>query len=358
MARQEPYNTAYSRPEQAILYDASKCTGCKGCQVACKQWNQNPSPVYSDDYTFPGSYESPLENDGDTFLHMSFDEHDGGPLGVKWAFGRVACHHCTEAGCVIACPTGACHHVDGGFVDIDPEKCIGCHYCRTGCPFGIPQHSVRTGGKERKCWMCLDRLDQGREPACVSSCTSNALDFGDWQEMVDIANARVEYLKPTYPDAVVYGEHELGGLHVIDVLQYGAEAVDLPVNPKIPLLRTGAEILRPATAVGAAATAALLAAARIHSRKYFRSVDALEYDNELDETFIVGTVNQQGFEHMPTRGKGEWTSKSRQEILEEIISSEKVDDKNNKLVDKKDEAQLKELGPDTTVVVTKEEGDK
>ncbi|MDO5043684.1 MAG: 4Fe-4S dicluster domain-containing protein [Coriobacteriia bacterium] len=307
----------YNRHEMAILFDASKCTGCKGCQVACKQWNQNASPVFSHEYTFTGSYESPLQNDSETFLHMTFDEYDGGPLGVEWAFGREACHHCTNAGCVMACPTGACHYVAGGFVDIDPEVCIGCHYCQTGCPFDIPKHSVRDG-IERKCWMCLDRLEEGRTPACVGSCTSNALEFGDREVMVEKAQARVEFLKDRFPDAVAYGINELGGLHVIDVLPYGAEKVGLPINPSIPFWRTASEFLRPATAVGVVATVGLLAAARINSRHYFRSTDALEYDKALDETFLIGKVNQDGFEDMPTRGEGEFVEANKDEILEAL----------------------------------------
>ncbi len=282
--------------EKAIYYDASKCSGCKGCQVACKQWNQLASPLYAEDYEFTGSYESPLENDSNTWLHMTFDEHEGeGPKDFVWAFGRDACHHCTEAGCVMACPTGACHHVENGAVVIDPDICIGCKFCETGCPYHIPKFSS-VEHIERKCWFCMDRLDQGRRPACVDSCTTHALDFGDREQMVALGRARVEQIKEKYPKAYLYGDTELGGLHVLDVLPLGPESVGLPADPSIPLFRVGSNVLKPAAGIGFAATLAVLAAARINGRGYHRDADALKYDPVTDDTIVVGRINQVGFE--------------------------------------------------------------
>lgn len=77
--------------EKAIYFDSSKCTACKGCQVACKCWNDLPSPTGTNENTFTGTYQNPADLNGDTRLIMTFAEHEGGSKGVKWAFGRRAC---------------------------------------------------------------------------------------------------------------------------------------------------------------------------------------------------------------------------------------------------------------------------
>ena len=85
--------------EVAILFDASHCTGCKGCQVACKQWNGLPAPTGLNSIPFTGSYQSPADLNGDTRLIMTFAEHESGnkfqPL--NFAIGRRSCYHCTDA---------------------------------------------------------------------------------------------------------------------------------------------------------------------------------------------------------------------------------------------------------------------
>ena len=85
--------------EVAILFDSSHCTGCKGCQVACKQWNMLPSPMGLNENKFTGSYQSPMDLNGNTRLIMTFDEKESGnkfqPL--NFAIGRRSCYHCTDA---------------------------------------------------------------------------------------------------------------------------------------------------------------------------------------------------------------------------------------------------------------------
>ena len=88
--------------EMAILFDSSKCTGCKGCQVACKCWNNLPSYMKGanakEDFT--GTYQNPPDLNGTTRLIMTFDERNGaGQKPVEWAFGRRSCMHCEDAPC-------------------------------------------------------------------------------------------------------------------------------------------------------------------------------------------------------------------------------------------------------------------
>jgi len=95
----------------------------------------------------------------------------------------VPCNHCEEAACVLACPTGACHREsEGAPVLVDNDKCIGCRMCVQACPFGmISVHPLGSGVV--KCDLCIRRLAQGEDPACVSSCPTKALSFAEEEEV-------------------------------------------------------------------------------------------------------------------------------------------------------------------------------
>ena len=87
--------------EVAMLFDSSHCTGCKGCQVACKQWNMLPSKLGLNENKFSGTYQNPPDLNGDTRLVMTFDEKESGNKyqPINFAIGRRSCYHCTDAAC-------------------------------------------------------------------------------------------------------------------------------------------------------------------------------------------------------------------------------------------------------------------
>ena len=233
--------------ENAIYYDASRCTACKACQINCKQWNRLPAPLEQIEWT--GSYEAPAKNCGDTWVRVTFNEVDTPGDKVGWAFGRDACQHCTEAACVDACPTGACHHTPTGSVAIDEAKCIGCAFCVAACPYDVP-HIRERDNKSHKCWMCEDRVANGLMPACVSTCPTHALRFGERSAMLEKAKARAAEIKPIRPAVEVYGEHEMGGLHVIQVLPYGKIAHGMPASMPETTFNWVERVLRPLTILG------------------------------------------------------------------------------------------------------------
>lgn len=260
--------------ETAIMYDSSKCTACKGCQVACKQWNQLSSPLTSAEYTFTNSFQAPLDLSAKTWLIINFSEEDK-EVGIDWNFMRNSCFHCTEAACEKACPVGAISHKDNGAVVIDQEKCIGCRYCVASCPFGVPRWDQETN-KTFKCWQCQDRTAAERKPACVSTCPTGALQFGDRADMLAAARERVATLKEAgFTKAEMYGENELGGLHTIVVAQRGLEAHGLIRDPKIGLTDFW-QLLKPLGGIAAAATVGGLGFSYFMARNYSRETMVLD----------------------------------------------------------------------------------
>ncbi len=134
--------------------NSRRCIGCQGCLVHCKTNKELPvGPMLCE------IDHSPLQ-----------------PAGriPKTEFVFTTCRHCDDPLCVPACPTGAMVQREDGIVYIAAEQCIGCMACRTVCPWQIPVHNPETG-IAAKCDMCMDRIDAGLQPACVTKCTTHAL---------------------------------------------------------------------------------------------------------------------------------------------------------------------------------------
>ena len=255
--------------ESAILYDSSKCSACKGCQVQCKQWNMLPSSLTKDDYEFTGSYQSMSDLNGDTRLLMEFREKDT-PEGIEWAFSRRACLHCSEPACMEVCPVGAISKLENGTVKLDSSKCVGCKYCTVACPFDVPKYRENFG-VTNKCTMCDDRIEQGREPACVQTCPAGAMTFGSRDEMVSAGEARVAELKEAgFDKAELYGVTEMGGMHSLFVAKYGYEAHGLIRDPKPSDVSALMSLLKPLTGLGVAAMIGGLGVSFLASTGYTR----------------------------------------------------------------------------------------
>jgi len=122
--------------------------------------------------------------------------------------------HCAAPDCLSACPVGAYTKRDDGPVLYNSKKCIGCRYCMNACPFGVPHFDYDKGLVEGafidKCTMCPQRIDNGLEPACVATCPTDALVFGERADLLKEAHARIQAHPGRYIDHV-YGETENGG---------------------------------------------------------------------------------------------------------------------------------------------------
>lgn len=224
--------------EKAILIDTSKCIACKGCQIACKQWNELAAGT-SEFFASTEGYENPSDLSDHTYTLIKFHLDQKANGDPDWLFRKKQCMHCTDAACIEGCPKDTIKRGDNGFVFIDRSGCIGCGTCVNVCPFSIPRLSDGTGPdddgtpKSYKCWGCQDRVTNGQEPACVKTCAPDALTYGDRTELIATAQSRVAKLSADYPDANVYGINEMGGLHYLYVLLRTPSYYGLPTSAEL-----------------------------------------------------------------------------------------------------------------------------
>lgn len=208
---------------KARLIDTSKCMACRGCQVACKQWNELPAESTEQ----LGTYENPPELSAHTWIKVEFRERPG-----EWLFRAHTCMHCTDASCEKVCPTGAISHQEE-VVIIDQKTCIGCGYCVEACPFHVP-HKDEVDGTSRKCRFCIDRITNGIEPACAKTCPTGAIQFGERADLIDMGIRKAQKLRADgFPNTNFYGEDELGGLHTLYVLTERPSVYGLPEAPEL-----------------------------------------------------------------------------------------------------------------------------
>ncbi len=211
--------------QASCLIDVTRCTGCRSCQVACKQWNQLPA----EDTTFGGDYENPNWFSHVTWMRVVFCEHRQHG-GVVWRMSRQGCMHCLKAPCLQACPADAIYRTTFGAVAIDPAKCVGCRFCSDVCPFrviGFDQDLFQS----RKCDFCASRLKANRAPACAVTCPSGVIHFGERPELIAMAQNRVQQLQAAGTSAArIYGLSECGGLAMLYVLAAPPEDYGLPAT--------------------------------------------------------------------------------------------------------------------------------
>jgi formate dehydrogenase iron-sulfur subunit len=197
---------------KAFLIDTTKCVGCRSCQVSCKQWNDLPAEK-TELKPFDVGLQNPTTLSAKTFTVVTYHEvaDSAAPGGLKYVFAKRQCMHCNDPACVSACPTTAMHKTAEGPVVYDDAKCIGCRYCMLACPFGVPtaQWDSLTP-KIRKCTACYDRVSAGDIPACVKSCPTGAVTFGDRGQLIALGQKRIKDNPGQYINHI-YGEREAGG---------------------------------------------------------------------------------------------------------------------------------------------------
>jgi len=190
---------------QAVLFDATRCIGCRQCELACNEVNQLPAPERKfDDLTV---LDTVRRTDEKTYTVVNRYATSKGSV-----FRKIQCNHCLEPACASACFVRAFKKEPNGAVSYDASVCVGCRYCMVACPFSIPAYEYNEPITPRvmKCTMCAPRLAEGKLPGCVERCPKEALTFGPREEIIKIARARIAAFPDRYVDHV-YGEREMGG---------------------------------------------------------------------------------------------------------------------------------------------------
>ena len=197
------------------------CIGCRGCQTACKSWNQLPGISTKNS----GTYQNPPDLKAEDYNIIRFSEVPSDANPMRWLFVSRRCMHCGDAGCMKICPApGALFRTKEGAVAFDKDKCIGCKLCVAGCPFDVPRYDAQ--GKVSKCNLCFDRIADGMSPACTKTCPTGALRFGNRDELIASAK-KAGYGK-------VYGEMDLTGLGTIFAFREAPRIYGMNENPAIP----------------------------------------------------------------------------------------------------------------------------
>lgn len=151
---------------KGFYFDSRRCTGCKTCQVACKDLHDHPVGI-----NFRRVYEY-------TGGEWAQDSNEAWNADVFSYCLSIACNHCEDPACTKVCPSGAMHKDDNGVVKVDSNMCIGCKSCMKACPYGAPQFDP-VALKAVKCDACEERVNEGKKPVCVEACPYRALDYGD-----------------------------------------------------------------------------------------------------------------------------------------------------------------------------------
>ena len=171
--REEMVLPSLSAGEQYRFHiDLRRCIGCRCCEVACNEQNNNPPTV---------KWRRVGEIEGGSYPHTH-------RLHIS-----MSCNHCLEPSCLEGCPVDAYEKLPNGIVKHHADTCIGCQYCTWNCPYGVPQYH-----EERhivtKCHLCVDRLEAGALPACVEACPTRAIEVeavnvADWRQAIAEGNA-------------------------------------------------------------------------------------------------------------------------------------------------------------------------
>lgn len=155
-----------------FYFDSTRCTGCKTCELACKDYKDLPVHY---------GYRRIYDYEGGTWTAGA----DGTYTTDTFAYHvSISCNHCDNPACVHVCPTAAIHKdKETGLVLVDAHRCVGCGYCNMACPYDAPRVD-RDLGHTVKCDGCIERVKEGKNPMCVDACPLRALEFGDAEELM------------------------------------------------------------------------------------------------------------------------------------------------------------------------------
>jgi formate dehydrogenase beta subunit len=217
-----------SRPDDVgMLYDSTRCIGCRACVAGCKEANGLPPDTA---IVQGAAYDAPIDLNATTKTVIKRWEGEGG-VG---AFVKTQCMHCADPACTSVCMIGALHKFEHGVVGYDPDRCVGCRYCQIACPFNVPKFEwAKAVPRIVKCEMCRHRFAEGKGPRCAEVCPRQAIAYGTRDELLAEAHRRIDAAPDRYQRRV-YGEVEAGGTAVLYLSAVAFEKLGLPALPREP----------------------------------------------------------------------------------------------------------------------------
>jgi len=217
-----------------MLYDSTRCVGCKACMASCKRVNGDYGNLSYERLPSDPDFlwDAPRDLSGSTrTLIKLYRESD-----AKWAYVKYSCMHCQKPSCVSVCPVSAMtKDRQTGVVDYSKDKCIGCRYCQVACSFNIPRFQWEKSLPQIvKCDLCVNtNLREKGVTACAEVCPTKAILFGKRKDLLAAAHERLRENPGRYVNKV-YGEFDLGGtnhLYLAGVPFAKLGLPDLPANP-------------------------------------------------------------------------------------------------------------------------------
>lgn len=195
---------------KSFFIDTTVCTACRGCQVACKQWHDLPAEATVN----TGSYQNPADLSFSTYKLVKMNETVINNK-LNWLFFPDQCRHCIDAPCLETAfdPNAIYQDAATGAIlytaqtkGLDADAIIG------SCPYNIPRKGP--DGSISKCDMCNDRVHNGKKPACVETCPTGTMNFGDREEMMALAQTRLKTIQKKYPKAMLLNPGDVNVIYL------------------------------------------------------------------------------------------------------------------------------------------------
>ena len=193
-----------------VLFDATRCIGCRKCEAACNKVNELPAPSkpFEDLTVLDARRRTDARN------HTVVNRYDSIPGASGPVFRKAQCNHCLEPACASACFVRALVKTEQGAVTWNSSVCVGCRYCMIACPFEVPafEYNEPLTPRIMKCDMCYAHITSGKlqVPGCVGDCPKEALVYGKRSDLIKAARERIRVFPDRYRDHI-YGEREMGG---------------------------------------------------------------------------------------------------------------------------------------------------
>ena len=191
-----------------VLYDSTRCIGCRKCEEGCNRVNELPAP----DRPFSDLSVMDRERRTTAKTYTIVNRYDSSHGAQGPQYRKVQCNHCLEPACASVCFVRAFTKTETGAVTYNASVCVGCRYCMIACPFEIPAYQYNNAFSPRimKCTMCYPRITKGLLPGCVEACPTEALTYGKREDLLRIGHERIRRFPERYVNHL-YGENEMGG---------------------------------------------------------------------------------------------------------------------------------------------------